>query len=178
MGNPGPAKKLAKTKILADNLLMGLDLNSFTNLMAEQAETFKAIQKLLKALIAAAQEKNGNLISSLTAELINGQQLAEQLDRRMVGLVVAAAEEKKIDPRDFKLSMLDKSKGYLAQVDGLRALVGEVGLLSAKAGGILAANVDVIEQTIKVLESIDARGGGYGPEKAVVRPSKLLDRSA
>jgi len=157
---------------------MASGIQSFTNLMSDQEVVFGNLKNLLKSLVAAAKEKDGARISSLTSELLVLEQRAEELDREMVAKVVDAARDRGVDPRDFKLSMIDTEGVYSEKIDSLRTLISDVAALSAQVGGILAANVDVIEQTIKVLESIDARGGGYGPEKAFRGPAKLIDRSA
>lgn len=146
--------------------------------MSGQSAVFHSIQNLLKDLIEAAKAKNTGRISEVTAEILTVQQKADLLDKQMLGLVEAASKHLGIEPSDFKLSLLDSDRRYLSQIDALKKQAGEVATLSAQAGGVLSANVDVIEQTIRVLESIDARSGGYGPEKNIHRPAKMIDRSA
>lgn len=160
---------------------MAAELNTFTNLISEQSTLFQSIRKILNSLIDAAKQKNSALVLELSTQLTKSQMDAAALDRRMIELIAETAPRYNVAPQDFKLSMIDEKNVPTAEIDALRLLVSETARLSAQVGGILTANIDVIEQTIKVLESIDARGVGYGSDKGYggpARPSKMIDRTA
>lgn len=160
---------------------MAAELNTFTNLLTEQSAVFLSIKKLLNSLIAAAKKKDGDGVTAISAQLSEAQQKAALLDRRLVEFVAEVAPRYNVKPQDFKLSLIAPDAVPAAEIDALRLLVSETARLSAQAGGVLSANIEVIDQTIKVLESIDASGVGYSSDKgygAPSRPSKMIDRTA
>jgi len=157
---------------------MSVDLNNFEVLLREERALYTRILEKLNELIKAGRMKDGDKISEITSELITIESDASRREEEMTDLVHKTAEKIGIEPTNFKLSLLDKEGKYVSGIDELRRLVSEVARSAAEASGVLSANVEIIEETDKILESLDARAGGYGPEKAKPFSSKLLDRSA
>jgi hypothetical protein len=157
---------------------MGAGLDDFVQLMNEQEGVYTDLLRSLTEMLDAAKRRDTERLGRLTIDLTELRDRAHQLEDRMLALVRAASHDLGIDPASFKLSLLDKDGRHRDRIDRLRAMVSETARLSATAGGVLSANVDVIEETVKVLESIDARSVGYGAERPVARPSKMIDRSA
>jgi Mg2+ and Co2+ transporter CorA len=158
---------------------MGAGLDDFVQLMNEQEGVYTNLRRSLVEMLDAAKRRDTERLGRLTTELTELRDLAHRLEDRMLGLVRTASQELGIEPASFKLSLLDKEGRYRDRIDKLRGMVSETARLSAQAGGVLSANVNVIEETVKVLESIDARSVGYGSDKpAAARPSKMIDRSA
>lgn len=159
---------------------MSVDVAAFAGVIAEQKTAFARFGRLLADIMTAAKAKDGVRVAVLTPQLVETQNLAIELDAKMKALAEAGARQLGIPVEQFKLSLLDKDKTYVALVDDARLQASNTARLAAQAAGVLTANITVIEDTIKILENIDARAVGYGPDRLTPRSasSKLIDRSA
>lgn len=151
---------------------------NFVGLLNELRTTYSELKKALEQLLEAGERRDAARIAALTPELLRARERAGTLDQRLTALSGQAAAERGIELAAFKLSLLDPSGRHLGRLEELRSLVGETARLAARAGGVLAANVAVIEETVRVLESIDASNVGYGADRPVARPAKMIDRTA
>jgi len=155
-----------------------MEAKEFIALLDEGALLFRRLSVVLQSLIEAAKVRDTEKITSDTAELVLVRDEAVKFETRLVILAKAAAQKRGLDPKDFKLASLD-TNGLLAdRLDQLKKNVSEVASKAAQVSGILTANVTVIEETIKVLQSLDARAVGYGSSASPARPARLWDQKA
>lgn len=160
---------------------MNVTIPQFAALIQEQKEVFDDLARLLAELAVAAKAKDGSRVAEITPKLLEKQEMASSLDERIRALAAEGAAERGIPVEEFRLSLLDTQGSYRELVDASRVSASAVARQAAQVGGTLSANVSVIEDTIKVLESIDARASSYGPDRSpATRPaaSKLFDHSA
>ncbi len=158
---------------------MSVTVAQFASLVAEQKTLFERFGKLLKEVTEAAKAKDGLRVAALTPQLVETQSRATSVDEEMRRLAEQGAAERGMPIEQFRLSVLDPSGSYQKLIDEAREATSSVARQASQAAGVLAANVGIIEDTIKVLESIDARSAGYGPERPTPRStSKLFDHSA
>lgn len=160
---------------------MRVTVSQFAALIQEQKAVFDDLALLLAELAEAAKAKDGVRVTELTPKLLEKQEIASTFDEKIRALALEGASERGIPVEEFRLSLLDLEGRYRELVDASRMSASAVARLAAQVGGILSANVHVIEDTIKVLESIDARASSYGPDRSpATRPtaSKLFDHSA
>lgn len=160
---------------------MKVTVPQFAALIQEQKAVFDELAGLLAELSAAAKAKDGTRVAELTPKLLEKQEIASTYDERIRALAAEGAAERGIPVEEFRLSLLDTEGTYRELVDASRVAASTVARQAAQVGGTLTANVSVIEDTIKVLESIDARASSYGPDRSPsTRPSasKLFDHSA
>ncbi len=159
---------------------MGAELSRFEDLLSEQDALFGKLRSLLAELIEAARAKDSVRVSRLTQELMTEETKASRIEARLNELVAESSAALGLEPGRFKLSLVDAEGRCREKIDAVRRKAGDVARAAAEAGGVLSANVEIIEETVKVLESIDARGSGYGPspERGPARAPKLIDRTA
>lgn len=158
---------------------MSVTIAQFAKLIAEQKSLFDRLGKLLKEVSEAAKAKDGVKVAALTPQLVETQAMASERDEEIRRLAATGAAERGMPVEQFRLSILDPSGTYQKLIDEARVATSGVARQASQAAGILEANVGIIEDTIKVLESIDARSTGYGPDRPAPRSaSKLFDHSA
>lgn len=157
---------------------MGVDIDKFAILLNDEEQCLAAIKELLAKMLAAGRARAGDEVARITPELVEKQDRMAYLDQKLLKLIKTAAESLGIKPETFKLSMIDAGR-FTEKLDALRALSSEIARLSAETAGVLSADIDVIEETVRVLEMIDSRSVGYGPAKAPsAAGARILDRSA
>lgn len=154
---------------------------TFHQILDQENELFESMEMTLESMIKAAKEKDSSTIAKRTEELSNAYEQADVLDNQLLDLASSEADKQGIPIKDFKLSMIDGGAEYSVKLDEVRERVKTVAILAAKAGGVLSANVSVIEETIKVLENLDQQSVSYSKDSKSSkpkRPSKLLDTTA
>lgn len=157
-----------------------MDTKETAALLDEATDLYRKIRATLDSLIASSRERDAARIATCTADLQTSADQAQKVDERIIALARTEAAARGIPAESFKLSMMDPSGGLTRRVDTLREHVAEVARRASLAGGVLSANIGVIDETIRVLESLDQRAVGYGAvvDKPAVRLSKMIDRSA
>lgn len=155
-----------------------MEAKDFIALLDEGTVLFRRLSVVLQSLIEAAKVRDTEKITSDTAELVLVRDEAVKFETRLVTLAKAAAQKRGMDPKDFKLASLDTNGLLIGRLDQLKKNVSEVASKAAQVSGIMTANVTVIEETIKVLQSLDARAVGYGPNTSPSRPARLWDQKA
>lgn len=165
---------------------MSVTVEQFAALVAEQKVVFERLARLLAELAEGARAKDGVRVATLTPQLQELQVKAADLDERIRALAAAGAAERGIPVEAFKLSAISADGAHQKLVDESREAASAVARQASQAAGVLSANVSVIEETLKVLENIDAKASAYGPDLAGPRGgargaapgSKLFDHSA
>jgi hypothetical protein len=157
---------------------MGVDIEKFVILLNDEEQCLSAIKGFLTKMLDAGRRRAGDEVARITPDLVEKQDRMAYLDQELVKIIKASAESLGIAPEAFKLSMIDEGR-LTEKLDVLRALSSEIARLSAETAGVLSADIDVIEETVRVLETIDSRSVSYGPAKApTAAGARILDRSA
>jgi hypothetical protein len=157
---------------------MGVDIEKFVILLNDEEQCLTVIKGLLTKMLDAGRRRAGDEVARITPDLVEKQDRMAYLDQELLKIIKNSAESLGIEPEAFKLSMIDEGR-LTAKLDALRTLSSEIARLSAETAGVLSADIDVIEETVRVLETIDSRSVSYGPAKApTAAGARILDRSA
>lgn len=155
-----------------------MSVKEMTDLLEAEGRLFSRIRELLEKMQEAARKKAADDVVLLTGKLSTEYEAAAGIDKRIIALAAEEAGKLGVPMSKFKLSMMPGGGGFPDRIDRLRDQLRDVAVIAARTGGVLSANISVIEDTVKVLESLDARAAGYGVEKAPKRPAKIIDRTA
>lgn len=158
-----------------------MDTSSLETTLDKEKALFDKLEGLLSDLKKSAREKDVEKIGVITSELDKAYEEAETLDQVVLEQAAQYARELGINFKEFKFSSIPGGEKIVTKTDTLREKIINVARLSNEAAGVLKANIGILEDTIRVLESLDTRSVGYGDaEKAskAGRPSKMIDRTA
>ena len=148
------------------------------SILDQELLLFKRMEKSLHDLLDATRKKDAERVGRITEDLNSSHDAAAKLDQALLDEVNVYATAHGLAASEVRLSRIPEGGELVRKADNLRERVKTVAKLSNEAAGVLTANIGVIEDTIKVLESLDARSVGYGSDKGPRRPPKMIDRSA